>query len=449
VASNIILTLFVVIAPFAFRGAQIAELPDVGDPFDVVAFGTVAIKEEDNAFPLYANATAKLTELNWELRDSAFDALETGWQDVPAEVKQWHQDNQPALAMWREAASRPDILVVQPKELNGSNLVKLRVSGFSNFSLLAELEALRPIDAGDFENAWYCYRDIIRFSRHLQLHAPVDGYCAGAIMFHRAFEGIRRLIEYSAVNPMLLEQIRADTERLTSPLPSDALKSEYYLTMNLINDRRYLPELLDVKDTKEWIALETGKFAFNEPEASRRLLRIVFARWLHSIDQPLQLRGRQISDDFMLYEAADSLSIAPNMPSASLIERELNNRVLARSFTWRIRWFDQLALRERTERRLLQFLISAHRYQREFGEFPASADELVNRGYLPSIPGDPFHRDLPLRYRRDESSPNSAVVWSIGPDCVDDGGTDEWDSSIKRGDMLVKVRIRRNQAGAE
>ena len=48
----------------------------------------------------------------------------------------------------------------------------------------------------------------------------------------------------------------------------------------------------------------------------------------------------------------------------------------------------------------------------------ADLAELVP-GYLSTVPADPFGGGEPLRYKRVE---NSYLLWSIGPDGVDDGG---------------------------
>ena len=60
-------------------------------------------------------------------------------------------------------------------------------------------------------------------------------------------------------------------------------------------------------------------------------------------------------------------------------------------------------------------------YRAEHSRYPATLAELVPR-YLSEIPTDPFSLDgHPLRYRS-EPSGDGCLLWSIGPDGVDDGG---------------------------
>ncbi len=59
-------------------------------------------------------------------------------------------------------------------------------------------------------------------------------------------------------------------------------------------------------------------------------------------------------------------------------------------------------------------------YLRKTGRFPHSLRKLVPR-YLPSIPEDPFNYDKPLIYRLN-SKGESFLLYSVGPDQVDNGG---------------------------
>ena len=57
-------------------------------------------------------------------------------------------------------------------------------------------------------------------------------------------------------------------------------------------------------------------------------------------------------------------------------------------------------------------------YKLEHNVYPTKLQELVPN-YLKQVPADPFGGEA-LRYKR---AGNSYVLWSIGPDGIDDGGT--------------------------
>lgn len=58
-------------------------------------------------------------------------------------------------------------------------------------------------------------------------------------------------------------------------------------------------------------------------------------------------------------------------------------------------------------------------YKLEHNAYPTKLQELVPN-YLKQVPADPFGGGEALRYKR---AGNSYVLWSIGPDGIDDGGT--------------------------
>jgi hypothetical protein len=69
--------------------------------------------------------------------------------------------------------------------------------------------------------------------------------------------------------------------------------------------------------------------------------------------------------------------------------------------------------------RIIQTRLAARAYQLDYGRPPASLEALVPK-YLPAVPQDPF-APQPLVYRVQDGKP---LVYSVGPDGADDGGTD-------------------------
>ena len=63
-------------------------------------------------------------------------------------------------------------------------------------------------------------------------------------------------------------------------------------------------------------------------------------------------------------------------------------------------------------------MLALMRYEKENGEFPISLNELVEQGYLDSIPIDPFS-GKPLVYKK---TGDDFILYSFGEDFKDDGG---------------------------
>ncbi|MDQ3814283.1 MAG: hypothetical protein M3347_10075, partial [Armatimonadota bacterium] len=67
---------------------------------------------------------------------------------------------------------------------------------------------------------------------------------------------------------------------------------------------------------------------------------------------------------------------------------------------------------------LLTVALALRAFQLEHGTYPAQLSELVP-AYLKRVPADPFGNGGPLNYRR---TGKNYVLWSIGPDGVNNGG---------------------------
>lgn len=78
--------------------------------------------------------------------------------------------------------------------------------------------------------------------------------------------------------------------------------------------------------------------------------------------------------------------------------------------------------------------MAIERFRLREGRLPKMLDELVP-DFLASVPSDPFGGG-PLRYRADETE---YLVYSVGPDGVDDGGRSQAPPS-QTADLVVRVR---------
>lgn len=74
---------------------------------------------------------------------------------------------------------------------------------------------------------------------------------------------------------------------------------------------------------------------------------------------------------------------------------------------------------------LLITALALHAYHLEHGAYPTALSELVP-AYLARVPDDPFALSGPVRYRRNGAA---FVLYSVGPDGKDDGGTPIRDTS--------------------
>jgi hypothetical protein len=90
-----------------------------------------------------------------------------------------------------------------------------------------------------------------------------------------------------------------------------------------------------------------------------------------------------------------------------------------------------------TDSRLTALSLACRMYAIDHGgDFPTMLDDLVP-DYLPSIPADPFATGSPLRYR----SGSNAVVYSVGENGIDDGGSEQPINERRQDDRFGELDI--------
>ena len=93
------------------------------------------------------------------------------------------------------------------------------------------------------------------------------------------------------------------------------------------------------------------------------------------------------------------------------------------------------------ERDLTVAAIAAERYRMETGDYPQTLSQLVPK-YLPAVPADPFDGQ-PLRMKKTE---DGLLLYSIGKDGRDNGGTDRDSNPRGDSDVVVTIKAEKGQA---
>ncbi len=82
--------------------------------------------------------------------------------------------------------------------------------------------------------------------------------------------------------------------------------------------------------------------------------------------------------------------------------------------------------------------LALERHREEAGSYPDELAGLVPR-YLARLPADPFRPDAPPAYAGPPGNPEGRILYSLGPDGIDQGGA-PLDPVTKRGDLPYLVR---------
>jgi len=89
----------------------------------------------------------------------------------------------------------------------------------------------------------------------------------------------------------------------------------------------------------------------------------------------------------------------------------------------------------RAKHELLRIQLACLVYKGEKGRWPTALSELVSQKLLASVPLDPFD-GKPLRYDADRK-----ILWSIGRDAVDDGGSEKRNGSRTADEVVHLVQV--------
>ncbi len=136
-----------------WRMRSVSDLPDVGDPFDLAAARRVVVmSDEDNAYVQYKEARRQLTRFTSALAKSV-QAATGSWSKAGTNVRDYLEENRPALETWRAGTERSDAMYHQPGELAVDTLLPV-VQDLRTLGRLAELEGSRHEERGEMDEAW-------------------------------------------------------------------------------------------------------------------------------------------------------------------------------------------------------------------------------------------------------------------------------------------------------
>jgi hypothetical protein len=390
------------------RATCLIGLPDIGDPFDVAAFRALQIPNHQDAFVLIRQAAAKLgptPSLSAAARRVGVDA---GWSQADPKLRAWVQANREALDLFRQGSDRPDgILHLAAEPYSSSYIVQWH---FGPLVWLALLEGSRLAEQGDMAGAWSWYRAVLR----LKTHVMRRGGAFERFLIDRASSGLHKhLADWAADSRTELPLLRRALEEVkaTEPKPewdSFSLKVDYLSFMSELDrpdgfaqqgdeeDRAFLIGSEPLAPNLVWSLHAARRFLANEPERSRRVLRLAFANWLAHVEEADPQRRRPAiratfhsnkHDTSLFFYDAD-----PGAPAGSRRRsaRELSNWLMtthdAKPLLLQWPW-PSLRSSEQREHFALAVLLAEELCYREKGTRPASDQALVGP-YLDHLPDD-------------------------------------------------------------
>ncbi len=387
-----------------WRCAGLIGLPDVGDPFDVAAFRAFRIPPEQDAVVLFRQAQEKITAMPRRSSAALRLGAVVGWSEAGPELREWASANRGVLETLRAAAQRTDGLVHSTFDRNGIEFdLKL-----GKFTWLALLEASRLEEQGDMAAAWRWYRAVRRMRVHVMRRGSLlqrfvaEGNCYGLQA---------RIATWAADRRTSVPLLRRALEDVVAGEPqaewvSFSLKVDYLRMMDELDEKSGRVEHGDdeyghLRRVGSPLAVSVShsvyaakRYLTNEPERSRRMLRLAFANWLAHAEDQDPARRKPAARAFYGHGnerwLVNFYAVGPRAPAAArrLTPRGLAEALLATLDAKLLLHFGpEMGFTERRDHRALVVLLAGQLYERDRGRPPPSDKALVGR-YLDRLPGD-------------------------------------------------------------
>lgn len=435
----------ILLSPLLFRCWMVSMIPDIPEPFDVEEFCRVKIAPGENAFDHYREACrlkravdAARKDVNCDELGANYDeVIAKGWSVATPLLTTWLDDYRTSMTKWRKGTECQEALLTPIREMNSETVmseIPIR-SELVEIARIAQCEAIRLEGVSDFEGACQSWISILRCGRHVGTFGRVlDRYRESQI--HRcATQGINHWAASAGVTKAALlscySQIKS-ADLMVQPL-STSLKVEY-----VTKSDAFWPQLMELSPFEAASHATYAQLAeiwiLGEPLYSKRLERHILANQLPEIDKPLSKR-QPVAGTWrvVLFEPEPAVALKPRHLSTIQIERAIKRSPWAESFLPLSKIAVGVIARERAQQVTIELALLVQMYRRDHDQFPEELSELVPT-YVRSLPVDPCDPDGRLiRYRRDE--PQSAVVWSVGPDGSDNEGEVEETNSGTSSDV--------------
>ncbi len=352
-------------------------------------------------------------------------------------IEQLAAENAPAIAALREAFKLP-IRPAVPAGLTDMDSDLAKVRGAAR---LFRLQAMVHERRGEYGDAMRANLDALQIGVALQNRAPLLTSLVGI-----ACEAIGRRPMWGLAEKLSADEAREAVRRLEATVPERA-------------------PLAEVFEQEKWCMARAMTAEFRTHSLPQTAWRLAPSCGLGG-DAPTDSTGARIGigavslltpksvilRNFMGYmDAAAATARLPYNPGRTgpAEPRDLVNRILIPVYggvghKWRETSAQDGLL-------IVHLALRAYRAEHD-GRWPGSLEELVRAGYLSRVPADPFAPafDVPLRYApRTDGAP---LLYSIGPDGKDDGGTPldnkaangryrPWSFPESKGDYAVGVNL--------
>ena len=257
------------------------------------SFRAPVVPAERDAMVLYSEAIARFkpfSDRDWFVPLNT--AMRLGWPKATPEIRSWLDENRGALALWRQAAERPDVRLRRPDDPDTITGPWLAAP-----LMLAQLEASRLEAAGEMAAPGAGIAPRCDASPHPSLRPAPS--CRGyrAIVPTDRQGGHYTLGNRSEDQPVARARLwmkfnRSAARTLAVPMRQARICLDHARPRRTAARRRgpSMGRLRSEGDDQLWynhvpLFHESRWFARNEPQRSRRVARLAFANWVANCER--------------------------------------------------------------------------------------------------------------------------------------------------------------------
>jgi hypothetical protein len=372
------------------RSTSLHGLPRIPDPFEAYKDSVLPLAESENAFTFYRRAFDRYVDAANGSRTIAF----TDPSQITPGLLTHLEANRESLGLWFEGTKRErGAFIVDTAHARGEIILDVTNKLRNRFSQLANLQAFQLQNQGDYNGSWTWVRANLRSSRHAAMSGFLAEKAIGYQIYQYATDQAIRWADDPKVDAMQLRQALSDVlviNELTTPA-SRIVLYECVTALNTL-DNPVLREqsLTSIAPPSSWkdrikhrLLVAHGMLT-NEPERSRRVIRLIAANWLSACDQPTAERRRRAVRPGRLTLYTSGPGETPAIGPADL---ELWYQSTSYAKVYDTVWplFETILVRDEQARASLVVHLAEQLYKREQGREPSSVEELVGP-YLKALP---------------------------------------------------------------
>ncbi|MCJ7777248.1 MAG: hypothetical protein MUP16_02895, partial [Sedimentisphaerales bacterium] len=381
--------------------------------------------ESLNAAPFYKEAAIRYEKLSEDNKVN-FVLLSKKPNEVTPEQKQliekWLTDNKETIGLVITGSQKPYNWFEYNNKNETDGMIGVLLPNLAEFRRLAyslRWRAYLCAEKGRYEEAFNDIKSCYRFGQHFRGDKTLVEQLVGIAIEAMAVQAIRDIISQYQIDPAALATLQKDLEQITT---------DENFKVSLTTEKLFILDEVQRCFTADriggghlYLQRVASFIAGGKPEPFNEkfwpiLLRALFT---HPNKEQTLEAGNKFYDYAQEMTTQTPAKIRTEHPDLNeefkrITKGNLLLELLAPAFQRII----EISFRCKTDVEATLTIIAIWRYRQKKGAYPENLKELVTSGYIQELPIDSFS-DKPLVYKK---SGDDFILYSVGPNCVDDGG---------------------------